>query len=98
MGGCTITIVGDTETELLTRMKQQILSAGISGLWVDSELCIINPEETKAKLFKVEYIPLGTELKFIEVQKGRAFHVGVSGRFGKKPEKGQLVATVHVHT
>lgn len=98
MGGCTITLVGDTEQELLSRMKQQILGACRAGLWVDSELCIINPEKKESKMFNVEYAPLGTEIKFTEVKEGRIFHVGVAGKFGKKPEKGQLVATVHAHT
>jgi len=102
MGGCTITKVADTMEQLFEYMRGQILAGANSGLWVDSELIVIEPGKDEAKIFKVEYEgePQDGDLSvdFKKVQKGRAFHVGIAARFGEKPEPGQLVGTVHVHT
>ena len=98
MGGCTITQIGKNVEDLLETMKKQVLAAAKSGLWVDSALVLIDPENEESRLYRVEYSPLLTEVVLTEVPKGRAFHVGVASRYGPHPEKGQMVATVHVHS
>ena len=98
MGGSTITLVADNLEDLFLAIEKQIIAASKMGLYVDSELVVIDPWIKVARFFRVEYAPLGTKMSFIEIPKGRVFHVGVAGRFGPKPEPGQIVGTVHVHS
>ena len=102
MGGTTIAVYGDTEKDVLEKLTQQIEIGRVHGLYPDSEAVIISGddlisnevEKTKAKLFT--FSEEGGE--YIEVEKGRTFHVGVAARFHKAPEPGQLLGTIHLHT
>lgn len=105
MGGCTITRVADTLNQLFSDMENQILNAASCGLMADAELIVLDPSKGEGRVFKINLVssdrpfhPPYSGVEFEEVNEGRAFHVGVAGRFGPKPEKGQLVGTVHVHT
>jgi len=105
MGGCTITKLATSLTQLFSDMEKAIINAESAGLGVDSELVVIDPTKDKARFFKAtlkydETIPISypTGVDFEEVEKGRAFHIGVAGRFGPKPEEGQLAGAIHVHT
>lgn len=92
--------IGSSIEQLLEETKEWIRGASQSGLWVDSELIIMNPKTNEVKIYKVEYTDdYGMEMTFTEVTKGRAFHVGIAGRFGDRPtEEKPFVATVHVHS
>jgi len=100
--GCTITRVAGTLGELLKEFESQVLAATRMGLWPDSELIVINPRKDSARIFRVnvktreEFLgePIGVD--FVEVESGRAFHVGMAGRYGPKPDENQIVGTVHV--
>lgn len=105
MGGCTITRVADTLDQLFSKMRKQIINAACLGLYPDSELIVIKLGDEKARIFKVtlEYsnVPFDSVVKrveFEEVEEGRAFHVGMAGLFGPKPEERQLLGTIHVHS
>lgn len=105
MGGCTITRLSTSLTQLFTDIEEQVLKAYDLGLEPDSELIVIDPAKRFASIFKAilkfdETIPMSypTGVTFEEVSTGRAFHIGVAGKFGPKPEEGQLVGTIHVHT
>ena len=105
MGGCTITKLATSLTQLFSDMEKAIINAESAGLGVDSELVVIDPTKDKARFFKAtlkydETIPMSfpTGVTFEEVKDGRYFHVGVAGKFGPKPGEGQLVGTIHVHT
>lgn len=105
MGGCTITRLAESLDHLFSDIEKQIIAAASCGLYPDSELVVIEPNAKVAKLFRttVKYndtpfysAPVGVD--FAEVKEGRAFHVGVAGRYGPEPEEGQLVGTIHVHS
>lgn len=105
MGGCTITKIAENKTWLLAEMEQQILRALEMGLWPDSELIIIEHGAEEAEIYKVlvkdnEALPSFGKwiIGFEKVEKGRAFHVGVAGRFGPKPGPDEWVGTIHVHS
>jgi len=101
MGGTTITRYGKTEEEVLAQLKEQVLLGREVGLFPDSAAVLIKGddlvegevEKTKAKLFKVS-----DEGEFTETDKGRIFHVGMSARFSKRPEPGEILGTLHLHT
>ena len=96
MGGATITHNGTLE-EIHAFMKDQIKAAAELGLYPDSALAIIDPENKKATLYTVAIDPTGTVI-FVEAPEGPIFHVGVAARFNPPPEPGQLTGTVHVHS
>ena len=105
MSGCTITRVADTLDQLFSEMRKQILAAAKTGLEPDSDLVVIDNTKDKARIFKVNvyhdlpfYPKDKVRIDFAEVDKGRTFHVGMAGLFGPKPDEGQLIGTIHVHS
>lgn len=110
MGGTTITVYGETEIEVLDKLREQVKRGVDLGLGPDSEAVIINGddlkatlggqsvEKIKAKLFSVKLDEREMTVEFEEVEKGRIFHVGIAARYSKPPEPGQLLGTLHLHT
>ncbi len=111
MGGTTITVYGETEIEVLDKLREQVKIGVDMGLGPDSEAVIINGDDLKAmlgggqsvekyeaKLFSVKLDEREMTVEFEEVKKGRIFHVGIAARFSKAPEPGQLLGTLHLHT
>ncbi len=110
MGGTTITQYGDTEQEVLDKLRSQIIHGVSLGIYPDSSAVLIrgddlkavlegqSAEKNKAKLFNVKLDEGKMTVDFEEVEKGRIFHVGVAARFSKAPEPGQVLGTVHLHT
>jgi len=111
MGGTTITVYGDTEKDILDKLRKQIVHSATIGLYPDSAAVIIRGDDLtagegdekvadkkKAKLFNVKLNEWEMTVEFEEVEKGRIFHVGVAAAFSKAPEPGQLLGTVHLHT
>ncbi len=110
MGGTTITVYGETEIEVLDKLREQVKIGVDMGLGPDSEAVIINGDDLKAmlggqsvekyaaKLFSVKLDEREMTVEFEEVEKGRIFHVGMAARFSKPPEPGQLLGTLHLHT
>ena len=110
MGGTTITVYGETETEVLDKLREQVKIGVDLGLGPDSEAVIINGddleavlggqsvEKIKAKLFSVKLDEREMTVEFEEVEKGRIFHVGIAARFSRAPKEGELLGTIHLHT
>jgi len=105
MGGCTITKVADTQEEVLRLMEKAIKAAQIAGLEPDSELIVLREGDEVASIYIVTieghpqtHEPEDIKVHFAATDRGRAFHVGVAGHFGPKPNEGQFVGTIHVHT
>ena len=105
MGGCTLTVIRDTRDEAIEYIKGQIMAAAEGGLWPDSELIVLQEGAKIAELYRVELINapvegdnMACEINLTEVKKGRAFHVGVAGRYNRPLKAGEWVATVHVHS
>ncbi len=110
MGGTTITVYGETETEVLDKLKEQVKIGFGLGLYPDSDAVIISGddlkaalggqsvEKNKARLFNVKLGEKEMTVDFEEVEKGRTFHVGIAARFSRAPKEGELLGTLHLHS
>jgi len=112
MGGITITRYGDTEKEVLDKLREQVVHGASLGLYPDSAVILIRGDDLigygegdakeadkkKAKLFNIKLDEQALTVEFEEVEEGRIFHVGVAARYSKAPEPGQILGTVHLHT
>ena len=100
--GFTISKVANSLDELLEEFGGQVLEAVRRGFWPDSELIVIDPRRNTARIFKVdvkshdECPDVPVEVGFEVVESGRAFHVGVAGRYGPHPDDDQIVGTIHI--
>ncbi len=70
MGGTTITVYGDTETEVLDKLKEQVKGGFELGLYPDSEAVIINGDDLKTTL---DDAVLGSQS--VEMNKAKLFNV-----------------------
>lgn len=100
MGGTTIVVYGKLESDILQKLREQIIIGARIGLWPDSVAVIINGDDMKAaaKLFSVRLDDTEKKVDFEQVDKGSTFHVGVAAKYYKAPAAGQLLGTLHLHS
>lgn len=105
MGGCTLSVIAENKAWALAEIERKILGAAEGGLWVDSELVLLQEGADEAELYKchleydmVDEYEADYGVRFERVEEGRAFHVGVAAMYTRPLKPGEWIATVHVHT
>ena len=102
MGGCTLTVYGDTLDEVLKIIKKRIFEGFEScGMSADGDVAVLNPSIREAHVFRVVYLDReaeSPEVELFEIQEGRNVDVALRVSAAFKPEPKAWVGTVHLHT
>lgn len=99
--GATVTVYGATELDALNALRKAILQA-YPGRQPDSDAATVNPSEKKGRAFTVEIKtaedgePYDVCFTLTEKAKNVGMPLSVSRLYGRKPKRGEYLATVHV--